>query len=71
VAVFEIELGTGRVELRLTDGERLPFQPGELDGGCCISVLEHVPRPATVVEELARVIERVGPSSSRSTRAGA
>lgn len=42
------------------DGRRLPFRDGSFDIVVSIGVLEHVPRPAALVEEMARVLKRGG-----------
>jgi SAM-dependent methyltransferase len=42
------------------DGRRLPFRDGSFDIVVSIGVLEHVPRPAALVEEMARVLRRGG-----------
>ena len=41
------------------DGERLPFADGTHDLGVLSHVLEHVPRPATLLAEVARVCRAV------------
>jgi len=46
----------GNVSFRLTDGTRLPVESGSIDVLYSISVLEHLPDPAAVVEEFARVL---------------
>ena len=42
------------------DGHYLPFQDESLSGVCIISVLEHVPRPWKIAEEIHRVLEPGG-----------
>jgi SAM-dependent methyltransferase len=41
-------------------GERLPFGDGEFDTVLCNQVAEHVPAPAALFRELARVLRRAG-----------
>ena len=41
------------------DAERLPIRSSCLDGVFCSNMLEHTPRPANVIDEMARVL-RVG-----------
>lgn len=50
----------GTVSFRQTDGSRLPFADGELDAAYCISVLEHVPEPAVLADEMARILKPNG-----------
>lgn len=42
------------------DGARLPFVDGCLDGVLCLEVLEHVPEPESVLNEVARVLKPGG-----------
>lgn len=42
------------------DAARLPFRSDDFDGVICLEVLEHVPDPAQVVCEIARVLKRGG-----------
>jgi len=42
------------------DAERLPIATGALDAVFCSNMLEHTPRPATVVDEMARVLRPGG-----------
>lgn len=42
------------------DGARLPFSDASLDGVTCLEVLEHVPDPAVVIAEIARVLRPGG-----------
>ena len=44
----------------LADGARLPFADATLDGVICLEVLEHVPDPAGVIAEIARVLRPGG-----------
>lgn len=50
----------GSVSFRLGREYALPFEDDELDGACCISVLEHVPDPPRLVAEIARVVKPGG-----------
>lgn len=43
------------VAVAQADGERLPFRSGSFDGILCTEVLEHVPNPARLLDEIARV----------------
>ena len=47
----------GAVSFRMTDGSTLPASDAEVDAVSCISVLEHVPEPASVIGEMARVLK--------------
>lgn len=42
------------------DGARLPFADESFDGAVCLEVLEHVPDPAIVISEIARVLRSGG-----------
>ena len=42
------------------DGSRLPFLDGSLDTVLCTEVLEHVPQPGRLVDEMARVVRPGG-----------
>ncbi len=44
----------------LADGTRLPFGPGVFDLGVCSNVLEHVPAPFELIDEMARVVRPGG-----------
>jgi ubiquinone/menaquinone biosynthesis C-methylase UbiE len=48
-----------RVEFRLADAERLPFEDGSFDAVVAAFLLHHVPSPERVVAELAHVAPRV------------
>jgi len=52
--------GTGSVEQVFADGAALPIKNEEIDAVYCISVLEHVPSPDTVLKELARILKPGG-----------
>ena len=49
-----------RIDLRLSDGKRLPFADGSFDGVYCHNMLHHVERPALVLEEMLRVVGAEG-----------
>lgn len=49
------------IELRLIDGECLPFNDGTFDAGVSFEVLEHTPNPQRLLGELARVVVTGGP----------
>lgn len=40
----------------ITDGESLPFETGTIDVIYSLSVLEHLPEPASIIPEFARVL---------------
>jgi SAM-dependent methyltransferase len=42
------------------DGQTLPFESQSFDTVICIQVLEHVPRPQRVLDEMARVVKKDG-----------
>jgi SAM-dependent methyltransferase len=44
----------------LYDGRRLPFEDGTFDTVLSVQVLEHTPRPAELVAEMARVLKEGG-----------
>jgi SAM-dependent methyltransferase len=44
----------------LYDGKHLPFDDGTFDTVLSVQVLEHTPRPAELVSEMARVLRRDG-----------
>lgn len=44
----------------VADIRKLPFKDGSLDMVVCESVLEHVPRPGAVIEEINRVVKAGG-----------
>jgi len=44
----------------VADAERLPFKDASIDGIVTETVLEHVPNPAKMVEEMERVLKRGG-----------
>jgi 2-polyprenyl-3-methyl-5-hydroxy-6-metoxy-1,4-benzoquinol methylase len=43
------------LEFRAASGDRLPFAEGEFEAATAMEVLEHVPDPAAVLAEMARV----------------
>lgn len=44
----------------VADAQQLPFRAGAFDGVFSVNVLEHVPEPAAVIAEAARVLEPGG-----------
>lgn len=50
----------GRIEYRVFDGEHLPAGSGEVDRVVCMDAFHHVPNPATVLGEFARVLASDG-----------
>jgi 2-polyprenyl-3-methyl-5-hydroxy-6-metoxy-1,4-benzoquinol methylase len=46
------------LEYRAVPAERVPFSEGEFDVATAIEVLEHVPKPETVLAEMSRVADR-------------
>jgi SAM-dependent methyltransferase len=48
------------IEARLGDGQELPFEDGSFDYVLCFETLEHVPSPARLLEELARICHADG-----------
>lgn len=66
VTAIEIEpdlavAASGRgVAVCVGDGTRLPLQDGAFDGAVVVEVFEHVPDPALLVAELARVVRSRG-----------
>ena len=54
------EPGAGAIGFRTGDLARLPDEAGAFDAVACISVLEHVDEPATVLREMRRVLRPGG-----------
>lgn len=54
--VLKDEVARGTVNLALADGGAMPFAPGEFDGAFLCWVLEHAPRPETLLDGLKRVL---------------
>ncbi|MFB3905141.1 MAG: class I SAM-dependent methyltransferase [Acidobacteriota bacterium] len=50
----------GRVDFALAQGGLLPFRNASVDCVYCISVLEHVPDPRELIDEVARVLKPGG-----------
>lgn len=46
----------GRAEAVLSSNYHIPAESESVDVVCSVSVLEHVPRPTAVAEEMARVL---------------
>jgi SAM-dependent methyltransferase len=62
IAERAVEIAGGRPEIdavELYDGERLPMSSGAYDLGVVSHVLEHVPNPARLLAEVARVCQTV------------
>lgn len=53
---LDLEAKAGRVELEKADARRLPHPGESFDGAFLCWVLEHMPRPLEVLEELRRVL---------------
>ena len=45
----------GRIELRRVDAKGMPFRDGEAGAVMANSIVHHIPEPATVIAEMARV----------------
>jgi 2-polyprenyl-3-methyl-5-hydroxy-6-metoxy-1,4-benzoquinol methylase len=60
LASSAVDHAPGEITFRLTDGRHLPLGDGEVDLVYCISVLEHVPDPSAVVDEIVRVLGPAG-----------
>ena len=57
-----------RLRFKKADGRRLPFPDRSLDLVVCNSVLHHIPDPAQVFDEIARVLKRDGALFIRDLR---
>lgn len=55
-----LDVGSGAVRFLLNDITRLDLEDESLDGAYCISVLEHVENPETVIAEVTRVLKPGG-----------
>lgn len=55
-AAAAVDHQPGKIDFRLVASERLPLDDGEADAVYCISVLEHVPDPAQMVDEVTRIL---------------
>jgi ubiquinone/menaquinone biosynthesis C-methylase UbiE len=53
-------MGLDRLDFRLGDGAKLPFETGSLDAAMCQTVLIHVPDASAIVAEMARVLRPGG-----------
>ena len=53
-------LGLERLRFEVADGASLPFETGSFDLAMCQTVLTHVPDPAGIVAEMARVLRPGG-----------
>lgn len=56
-----LESGPGQGYVAAAAAERLPFEDNAFDGIYSINLLEHVPEPGRVFQELARVVRAGGP----------
>jgi len=59
-AIKSVLHSPGRVEFRLLDNTKLPFEDCECDAVYCISVLEHIPDFENTVTEMARILKPGG-----------
>ncbi|MEN8181889.1 MAG: class I SAM-dependent methyltransferase [Myxococcota bacterium] len=50
----------GDVACQVADAQRLPYADGSFDGAFAINLLEHLPDPARMLKELARVLSPAG-----------
>jgi len=50
----------GRFEVKKMDATHLEFEPGTFDGAFLCWVLEHIPKPARVIEQVFRVVRPRG-----------
>ena len=50
-------IAQGRADVRVADGERLPFADASFDGAFFCWVLEHLQKPQAVLKELRRVLK--------------
>lgn len=55
-----VDASPGGVSFRQTDGRKLAFANEEVDTVYCISVLEHVPEPELVIDEIERILRPNG-----------
>jgi len=59
---------SGRVRFRIADGRRLPFPDATFDLVVSNSMLHHIPDPAPVMDEMARVLRHGGALFVRDLR---
>lgn len=56
----EFGMQGGREGITYYDGRTIPFPDGNFDGAICIEVLEHVPEPQALLEEIMRCLRPGG-----------
>lgn len=55
-----VQVDPERLSFLLGDARQIPLDDETLDAAVCVSVMEHIPSPASVVPELARVLRPGG-----------
>jgi SAM-dependent methyltransferase len=58
--VLSAEIAIGRAEVKISPGERLPFDDDSFDAACVFWVLEHVSAPVPILREIRRVLRSGG-----------
>lgn len=60
LACDALGIARNQVEFRLADAKALPFDDQSIDAVYSVSVLEHIPEPHAVIQEIARVLKPTG-----------